>query len=1015
MNQRGLPLREVSADFVLGVVVPSFDSLSSSVGTAMHLEENRKVVREDMVPLLASFLDAYIQTMVDDPDKLEHFFRGLLSSDIICKLHRKTTVHIFSSIADNIKNRTDLSIPIQEETLKALVQSFRMLFALGSVVLSFRETLLQALATMLAHSQALGKVAPLTILSVLALYPSPVRPESDMQPGADNDDASWIDQDPTLAPLRQWLLRLGQGTPSWARIVGSAVSTAFVDGLLLASPSTAKSPQVWDPVSGATDLERDTGKAVALFCTLAVGGTDKAAVSASELMWPAVHKGLARAPAAMTESAWMKADCVTRALLILENGCKLQVLSGMGNGDLVVDRKTQQMMPPSQNIETMLSDGIGFIMRHIQALLTPKVAPSAIVGGGSRSGDAKRVSSTFATLVSQLQTLHEGFPSSMAVSGAVDGLLKECIEALSSSHSITEENNVQRIALVYATLSSGGEILESRLLPTCEMVLKLQFLKPAGDEQSGRSVFQYAKWGALSVLLPRLFNSSLADSSEVESFVSSVFDETSDAVEATPISALLPLFRCVVVAATGRFSPQADKSVVLDKENLQHLEKVVRALFSLMEECQNSADSMLMLSELSALLFQPHLLLDESRRLLEDADSLLPIRDAFRELMKLAARSRAHVSRAVLCRIASGWLGSEGDAGVSAIPYRDDIADLLLSKEEVVDISAANQSVGRGEKASGILEVPEGTHELSVARAFLLVFVSKLPAIENGLQPRVLSDLLHGLIFQIIDNIRPSGVGIIMTGTAEFCRKMRGWQALCVLSRFVTSDIAERVCAAVFEALGEMLHGQIRYFIEIFALQCTRNHPIVFGNALVEQLIRQDLSLQQIASLMILGGNLIVGRYQLDFFRQYETEGEHTVRLNLVLSGVIPALSSTQGFSRSIAQLLVHKLIPLVVDVDSPPSGPGTEDSDWYLRSLYSFLDKNSEMKRLRKKQVKFFTHYEVDSVCTPEGVLSIPVDEGGEAVPLHLVRCIMSDPSLTLCEQAFAIDSCAHVPFSSF
>jgi hypothetical protein len=848
----------------------------------------------------------------------------------------------------------------------------------------------------------------------LALYPSPLRPESDMQPGADNDDASWIDQDPTLAALRQWLLRLGQGTPSWARIVGSAVSTAFVDGLLLASPSTA---QVWDPVSGATDLERDTGKAVALFCTLAVGGTDKAAVSASELMWPAVHKGLARAPAAMVDSAWMKADCVTRALLILENGCKLQVLSGMGNGDLVVDRKTQQMMPPSQNIETMLSDGVGFIMRHIQALLMPKVASSTIVGGGSRSGDAKRVSTTFATLVSQLQTLHEGFPSSMAVSGAVDGLLKECIEALSANHTVTEENNVQRIALVYATLSSGAEILESSLLPTCKMVLSLQFLKPAGDEQSGRSVFQYAKWGALSVLLPRLFNSSLADSSEVESFVNKVFDETADAVEATPLSALLPLFRCVVVAATGRFSPQADKAVVLDKENLQHLEKVVRALFSLMEECKNSGESMLMLSEISSLLFQPHLLLDESTRMLEDADSLLPIRDAFRELMKIAGRSRAHVSRAVLCRIASGWLGSEGEAGISAIPYRDDIADLLLYKEEVVDVSAANQSIDLAEKAAGVLEVPDSTHELSVARAFLLVFVSKLPAIDNGLQPRVLSDLLHGLIFRIIDDIRPSGVGIIMCGTAEYCRKMRGWQALCVLSRFVTSEIAERVCTSVFEALGEMLHGQIRYFIEIFALQCTRNHPIVFGNALVEQMIRQDLSLQQIASLMILGGNLIVGRYQLDFFRQYEVEGEHTVRLNLVLSGVIPALSSTQGFSRSIAQLLVHKLIPLVVDIDSTPSGPGTEDSDWYLRSLYNFLDKNSEMKRLRKKQAKFFTHYEVDSVCTPEGVLSIPVDEGGEAVPLHLVRCIVSDSLRTglSAKKHLLFITCAHIPFCLF
>jgi hypothetical protein len=992
-SQRGLPLQKVSTDFVLGVILPSFGSLLASVGTTMHLEENRKVVAEDMIPLLSNFLDAYIQTMVDDSDKLEEFFRGLLSPDIVCKLPRKTAVHIFSSIADNIQNRKDFSIPIQEETLKALVQSFRMLFSFGSVVLRYREALLQSLATMLAHSQASGNVSPLTILSVLALYPSPVPPASDMQSSnldSNNDaDASWIDQDPALASLRQWLLRLGQGSPSWARTVGSAVSTAFVDGVLLASSPTTPSvnaPQEWDPASGATDLERDTGKAVALFCALAT-------VSASELMWPAIHKGLARASVAMVESKWLKADCVTRALLLLERGCKLQVLSGMGNGDLMVDRKTQQMMSPPQNIETMLSSGVSFIMRHVHALLTPKSPSSATLSG--RSGDAKRVSTTFAALVSQLQTLHAGFPSSMAVSGAVDGLLKECIEALSSSDSVTKEgNNVQRIALVYAALSCGGEVEESSLLSTCKMVLNLQFFESAGgvagDGQSSRSVFQYAKWGALSILLPRLFDSFQADTGEVQSFLNKVFDETSDAVEATPVSALVPLFRCVVVAASGRFSVEADTGVVIDKENLIHLEKIIGALFRLMDDCKNSADAMFMLDEISALLFQPHLLLDENTRILQDADCQLPLRDAFRELMKIAGRCRPHVSRAVLCRIASGWLGSEGDAGIAAIPYRDDLARLLLYKEDGIDEAASNQSIGRGEKASGTLEVPAGTHELSVARAFVLVFLSKLPAIDNGLQPRVLSDLLHHLIFQLLDDIRPSGLGIIMLGTPAYVRKMRGWQALCVLSRFVTSDIAERVSTAVFDALGEMLHGQIRYFIEIFTLQCTRSHPLVFGNALVEQLTRRDLSLQQIASLMIISGNLIVGRYELEFFRQYETGGEHAVRLNLVLSGVIPALSSTQGFSRSIAQLLVHKLIPLVIDVDSSPSGPGTEDSDWYLRSLYSFLDENSEMKRLRKKQAKFFSRYEVDTVCTPEGVLSIPVDEGGESVPLHMVRYLL-------------------------
>jgi hypothetical protein len=49
-------------------------------------------------------------------------------------------------------------------------------------------------------------------------------------------------------------------------------------------------------------------------------------------------------------------------------------------------------------------------------------------------------------------------------------------------------------------------------------------------------------------------------------------------------------------------------------------------------------------------------------------------------------------------------------------------------------------------------------------------------------------------------------------------------------------------------------------------------------------------------------------------------------------------------------------------------------------------MEENKEMKRLRQKRSLFFNHYEVDSVCTPEGVLSIPVDDGGESAPKHLI-----------------------------
>ena len=145
--------------------------------------------------------------------------------------------------------------------------------------------------------------------------------------------------------------------------------------------------------------------------------------------------------------------------------------------------------------------------------------------------------------------------------------------------------------------------------------------------------------------------------------------------------------------------------------------------------------------------------------------------------------------------------------------------------------------------------------------------------------------------------------------------------------------------------------------------------------------------------IYVVSGNLIVGRYKDDFFQQYNLRKDAVdsggkINLHSIIAGVVPWLSSTQGFSRAIAQLLAHKLIPLVVDVANPPASE-IEDGQWYLRSLFRFLDENPEMKRLRKKQEHFFERYEVDSVCTPEGLFAMPVDEGQEANPVHMIEVI--------------------------
>jgi hypothetical protein len=342
---------------------------------------------------------------------------------------------------------------------------------------------------------------------------------------------------------------------------------------------------------------------------------------------------------------------------------------------------------------------------------------------------------------------------------------------------------------------------------------------------------------------------------EAHQFVEELLTDAFDAVEATPANALLPLFNCILAAGkqwvlTSKSSTERGEHVYVD-----NLEKIINALLAVMKDCNISMESTYMLDEICALIFQTKLLSEEFNRLESDPDCATPIRDAFRKLIGMAGVQRPHVMKSVLCRITVGWLGEdESDTsclGLNAIPYRDDIVKLLLYKELKMDESAANQSQGR--VLSGVAKIPSETNELSVTRAFVLVFLSKLPDPDNGLDDKVLKDLLHHVIFRLLAEVAPTSLthpSLVMKGTPYYCLKMRGWQALCNLCRFVTSDIADRVCPQVFNSMSEPLHNQIRYFVEIFTVQCGTMHSDSFGYVFLEQISRRDLTLQHISSLV---------------------------------------------------------------------------------------------------------------------------------------------------------------------
>jgi hypothetical protein len=685
----------VDPEFVLYVLLPSWDSVGASMGYNMHLEENGKVVREDMVPLMTRFLKVYMQTLQNPSNKHDAetqtqrrrtFWHGLWSSTLLSGLRLKTTALIYSSFSEELEQMTkegmgsiENVIPADEVLLHNMAETFEPLFQSGSVVLAYRTQFLQALAIMLKHCKCPADVAkkwsPMTILRLLALFTPEYFPL---------DDSEWnLMDDPMLQHLRVWIV---DRMDTSARTVGATVASAFVGGYML------KSRVDWDPTFGPTRTEKALGWAIPLLCTLAVTDvqSNQTSATASELLWPAIHK-------AVSSGSNIKADQTTRALLLLENGCKLRQLSGLGNGDLVVDRKTQQPMPPPPNIEAMLSNVVTFMLSHVETLVASEIGMVSIGSEDKdiRSKRSMRISHTFARLIGQLRTLQSSFPSSMAVSSAVNEVLQSSVRAFSSEfEDLSGDQKVKHAALIYAAVSSGADPrgendddLDS-YISLCQLLGRLEVREGEVDqtwEPTARAVLQYAKWGAISCLVPLLLDSVPRDSADsrrqkVQSFLHDLLVSAFDAVKDTSETALFPLFTCVLFAGKQWAGVAVDGSRMGEERSEQayteNLQKMISALFKLMEGRHTSSNKTYMLNEFCSLTFNQKLLTDEYVRLNRNPKCQTPIRDAFRKLIEMAGPRRPHVTKSVLYRLTAGWLAIETDAAARHSPLG--LVSLLL-------------------------------------------------------------------------------------------------------------------------------------------------------------------------------------------------------------------------------------------------------------------------------------------------------------------------------------------------
>ncbi|KAL3806015.1 hypothetical protein ACHAXA_007449 [Cyclostephanos tholiformis] len=974
------PLSTVPLDFIFHVVMRSFDSIvGTKVGDNMQIEEGGQQKRVSIADLLSNFLTNYTLSLAKedvikgtDSTQLSKFLNMMFGPGLIPCSKAKSLMLYYRSVVSAIDTMPSGLLNIDPDTIQATIRSLRAVFSSGGAPKTMQEELRLDLALVLKSSIPWKKVDPYLILQVLAMYPPPdelvMMSDAHERPLSKARDA-----------LGKWLVGFDDG--GWAKNVSSSCASSFVSGQLMPFGDT-------DILSGVNMAEREIGMSVCIFCLLSGGG--------SELLWPAVFKGLtSAATASLSSISFYKAN---RALILLEYGCKEHFLSGMGNGDILLRKFNETMLPPPPNIDLLLGNAAQFIMSQLISM-SIKLFETEVnaTGGSTRSGTSNSSSAHIAILVGQLRVLHLAYPSSISLSQAVDNMLEDCVSSLAAiektqiNHSASQ-NCVKFLTLCYAALSCGasfaGDEKLSRLVSTCHMILNVELSIPPGvkndAKQACRSIFQYAKWGALSLIVSNIMQEAKSYGIlEVEDMYQAILASARDSVNSTPAIALPPLFECALGAGNH---------IVMNSVNggrtqplLCSIHAIVETLFGVLNEETSSSTYTYMLNAICRLLFREKLLFNEYMLSYCDGScGPMPIRDAFQKLLQMAGTSRPYICKTVVSRIAVAWLGCDNgldsDVGMSAIPYRDHIVDLLVFKECRFDEGSAHAR--EREKWDNL---PEATDSSSITRAFVLSFLSKLPPPEN-MSNVVLTQLAHVVIMKLLDICctSPARGKAFISGSETYAQMIRGWQALCLMCRFVTDDIASKVAFRVFNAMGFTLHGQIRYFIEVFTIQCTRVHSSIFGQILLKEVRRSDLSLPHVSTLLIIGGNLTVGRYSSDFFHS-----SNDPRLKETLCGVLPWLSSTQGFSRAISQLLCHKLIPLVVDVHVDKSPNGIEKDDVVLRSIYFFLENNTDMSRLREKQKNFFDTYDVDTVCSLNGILSMPVDEGGEANPTHMADAI--------------------------
>eukprot|EP00899_Mesostigma_viride_P008924 jgi/Mesvir1/18032/Mv09353-RA.3 len=211
-------------------------------------------------------------------------------------------------------------------------------------------------------------------------------------------------------------------------------------------------------------------------------------------------------------------------------------------------------------------------------------------------------------------------------------------------------------------------------------------------------------------------------------------------------------------------------------------------------------------------------------------------------------------------------------------------------------------------------------------------------------------------------------------------RKIRMWQLLCVLTRFLRPNVEEEVLDLLMRDLDHTNMPSVRQYFEIFAMHYFLRFPSKIFSNIIVPLGRSDLRPQSLSSLIMIAASILL----------HCPADQRDVLSRRLLPAIVPWACSHHHNLRNFSQALLHQIFKQQI-VETRKGSDGCqrvlpEDgaasaacAEGYvgiegmacdtLHAINDFLATNKDVKRMREAVELFFEEYHPLLKSTPQGI----------------------------------------------